>query len=308
VYLAYHLAFDGDWPQQLADPAVRRSFAREQAIGTVETFQACDPIWCDPPMVDLISAASDTFPVGPFREHELPAPNGFLLFAKPLPAVWQLNEPNLVHQEPLTAISWGSGLSIEDKPILSIATWKRGHGTVRYHSPPTTVRYNGLQLVSHVIGHYGAPMQDCDGPAGPNKILQTFAALSRAPVVREESGMTGTSFASFQRARAAGVKDPRIRRLYLLRPEQAAEELADARAARAGKPRRGHWVRGHWRRQWFPSVGQHNAVWIERHSRGDFGLGEVSGSKVLVASGNRVQAEGATPSTATRTDVAEATV
>lgn len=167
--------------------------------------------------------------------------------------------------------------------MLSIAGWDRRVGVERYPRPNLLINYTGLRMASYVMGIYGAPPMDQEGaPAGTNRILQTFAALCRTPLVRDET--TAGSKNARQAARRAGRPEPTIRRVQLRRPEDAEEELAAARAARAGTPPRGHWVRGHWKQQWYASLGEHRTIWISGYPRGDFAAGSVPGQKILIAS------------------------
>lgn len=155
----------------------------------------------------------------------------------------------------------------------------------RYRHPDLTIHYRGLRLVSFVMGLYGAPPADQGGPAGPNRLLQTFAALCRTPLVHDRTAVG--SKAARQTARRLDRADPLIRRVQLRRPEHGQEELDAARAARTGTPPRGHWVRGHWKQQWHASIGEHRTIWISGYPRGDFAAGTVPGRKVLVASDRR---------------------
>lgn len=281
AYLAYHQVYLGDWPPQWGTESARWRLAEASARDSAEAFAENPPIWCDPPMVDLVAAAADTYPPEPFLEHHLPAPNGIVFFARPLPAVWPDQNDEIARRR-ISAISWTSGMSTSDEPALSIAGWERHTGLDRYRNPDLAIHYRGLRLASFVMGLYGAPPADQGGPAGPNRILQTFAALCRTPLVRDET--TPGSKAARQAAQRAGRPDPTIRRVQLRRPEDAEVELEAARAARAGTPPRGHWVRGHWKQQWYASLGEHRSIWISGYPRGDFATGVVPGQKILVAS------------------------
>lgn len=282
AYMAYHHAYMGKWPDELSSEDARWKLAEASCRDTAATLAGCPPIWCDPPMVDLIAAAADTYPPEPFLEHNLPAPDGIVIFAKPLPAVWEDQHDEIARRQ-LRAISWCSGLSVKGEHVLSIAGWDRRIGVERYRQPKLLINYTGLRMASYVMGVYGAPpMDQAGGPAGTNRILQTFAALSRTPLVRDET--SAGSKAARQAARRTGRPDPHIRRVQLRRPEHGQEELDAARAARAGTPPRGHWVRGHWKQQWHPSIEEHRTIWISGYPRGDFGAGTVSGTRVLIAS------------------------
>ncbi len=258
--------------------------AEGTARHTAANLAACHPIWCDPAMVNLIAAAADTHPVEPFYEHQLSAPHGIIIFAKPIPTVWERPGAGGQTVAPLSAITWASALSHAGDPLLSIVSWQRQTGRVRHIDEDVKVYYPGLRPASYVVGRYGAPRQRT-GPAGPNEFLQTLAALCRSPLTGESTS-TGSTDAR-RRARRAGLTDPAIRRVYLRRPEHGQAELHAARAARKGQPARGHWVRGHWKRQWFASIDEHRTIWIEGYPRGDFTLGQVSGTKVLIATGDR---------------------
>ncbi len=288
-YLAYHLSYRGSWPPELAEESARWELAEQTARESATTIGSTSLIWCDPPMTDLIAAAADTYPPEPFLEHNLPSPHGIVIFAKPLPAVWQDQYAETERRE-LSAITWATGLSTDDRQTLSIAGWEPRTGIDRYRDPDLTIYYSGLRLASYVLGLYGATPEDQGGPAGTNRILQTFAALSRTPLVRDESAPG--SKAARQAAARAGLQDRPIRRVYLRRPQDGPAELEAARAERAGRPPRAHWVRGHWKDQWYPSIEEHRTIWVSGYPRGDFSAGTVGGTKVLVATDR----QGDTPS------------
>lgn len=94
------------------------------------------------------------------------------------------------------------------------------------------------------------------------------------------------------------MSEPRVRRVYLRRPEHAAAELEAARDARAGRTVRGHWVAGHWKRQWHASIGEHRWIRIEGYPRGDFDAGEVDIPKARIARGDRKKGSGTASSPA----------
>ena len=278
AYLAYSWFYGPVWPAELGE---RWSFAEQTAHDTAASLADTPLIWCDPPMTDLIAAAADTYPPEPFYPHGVPAPDGMVIFAKPLPIVWREAVSGAETQQRLAAISWGTGESTRGRPVLSIVSWVRGTGPFRYPAERLVVRYPGLRLLSQAVGEYGATPEDEGGPAGPNRILQTLVALCRTPLVKDEHAHT--SPASRQRATKAGVVDRPVRRIYLRRPDIADAELGAAREHRAGRPPRGHWVRGHWKQQWFASLNEHRPMWITGYARGDFAQGTVTGTKVLIA-------------------------
>lgn len=281
VYRFYYDFYQGQWPASLPDEPARWQHAEMTAHDSAELFQRADPVWCDPPMVELLAAAADTYPIEPIQPHHLLAPDGIVIFAKPMPVVWHDDAGDPTDQR-LSAISWAEASSTSDgQRLLGITGWQRAAGLYHFDQPKLAVRYTGLRPATNAIGPYGAAFPD-RGAAGPHRILQTLAALCRTPLVRDE--VAPASKAARQEAARAGLTDPPIRRIYLRRPEHAQHELEAARAARAGQPPRGHWVRGHWKNQWHPSNGEHRTIWIAGYPRGDFTAGSLTGTKVLIAS------------------------
>jgi hypothetical protein len=286
AYLAYFNHYRGHWPDSLPDESSRWQLAEMSARNTAEAMKTYDPVWCDPPMVDLLAVAADTYPIEPMRPDHLIAPDGMILFAKPLPAVWQHTDGRDGTSQKISAISWNEGVATNDgQPVIGITGWERYTGLARFDEPKLALRYDGLSPISHANGIYGAPPTDEGGPASPQRILQAFIALTRTPLVRDET--YPASKAATQAAYRAGRTDPLIRRVQLRRPEHAGEELDAARAHRSGQPARGHWVRGHWKQQWYPSVGENRPLWVAGYARGDFSAGMVPGTKVMVASDRR---------------------
>jgi hypothetical protein len=288
VYRFYYDFYQGQWPASLPDTAARWQHTQMTAANSADALRAADPIWCDPPMVDLLAAAADTYPTEPMQPHHLLAPDGIVIFAKPLPVVWYDNASDATDQR-LSAISWAEGSSTTDgQPLLGITGWQRAAGLFTFDQPTFAVRYTGLRPASNAIGPYGAALPD-PAAADPYRLLQTLTALCRTPLVRDESARA--SKAAQQEIARAGLTNQAIRRIQLRRPEHAQHELDAARAARAGRPPRGHWVRGHWKNQWHPSIDEHRPIWIAGYPRGDFTAGTVSGTKVLIAS-DRQPADG----------------
>jgi hypothetical protein len=280
LYMAYHTHYNGKWPDSLPEPA-RWTLAATSARATAEAMAGVDPIWCDPHMVNLLAAGADTYPPEPLVEHHLLAPDGIIIFAKPLPVVWLEPRTGTRTNQRISAISWCLAETADGRAAAGITAWTRWHGLARFQQPKLAIYYPGLRTLSYANGLFGIEPPDQGGPAGPHRILQAFTALCRAPLVGQES-VPGSRAARAESA-SVGVPDRQIRRVYLRRPEYGQHELDAARAARAGHPPRGHWVRGHWKDQWHSSVGEHRTIWISGYPRGDFTRGMVPGSKVLVA-------------------------
>jgi hypothetical protein len=254
--------------------------AKRVAQDTADMIAAATLIWCDPPMVDMWAAAADTYPDEVLEPHHLPDPDGIVILAKPLPRVIHPELPG-DHKEQISAITWSTS---KDGKSVILLTWHRHHGLDRIgwgDTPRQTVIASGLSVSSLGIRQMGSR---CEGETTV-RLIQALTGLIRSPLTdeRAESG----SKAARKEATRAGVTEPRIRRVYLRRPEHAAAELEAARDARAGRTVRGHWVSGHWKRQWHASIGEHRWIRVEGYPRGDFGAGEVSTPKARIARGDR---------------------
>src|SRR5690348_11601350 len=86
VYVNYHGIYNGAWPASVADPW---KFCSDMARLNADALAQADLIWCDPPMVDLLAAASIRYPDEPIRPYHLPSPDGIAILARPVPALWE---------------------------------------------------------------------------------------------------------------------------------------------------------------------------------------------------------------------------
>lgn len=282
--LSQHYVWDWPWPEfSIESEAERRQSAAESNSALAAAIRGQDPIWCDPPMVDLLAVATAELPpVESVQPWQLPAPTaGLVLFAKPLPAEWHLIQDQAgditeEFSDEVSAITWERPWPHAD--LWLIRPWGRPEGTGIYNIQDCgKVRCPNLRPTSvvEVMGGEKAAQQRI------GKILIALTALTRtASSVAETQVMAPKK--DRLRARKAGMTDPRVRRLYLQHSEHGAAELDALRAERQGTPR-GHWVRGHWRQQWFPSVQEHRWQWIDGFPRGDFSKGTVAGERILIA-------------------------
>lgn len=252
--------------------AEARDFAQMIADATM--------IWCDPPMVDMLAAAADTYPDEALEPHHLPDPNGIIILSKPLPRVIRPDDADYP-KEQVSAITWST---VSDGKSVILLTWNRYKGIDRIgwgKLPKQTIVAPGLSPSTFSVHQMGLAS---DGEPVA-RLIQSLSGLIRSPLT-DETDESGSKAARREAARA-GITDPRVRRVYLRRPEHAADELEAARDARAGRPPRGHWVCGHWKRQWYSSVREHRWIRVEGYPRGDFGVGKIATPKVRVARGDR---------------------
>jgi hypothetical protein len=255
--------------------------AKREAMNFGRSIATATLVWCDPPMVDMWAAAADTYPDEPLQPHQLPDQDGIVILAKPLPRVIEAAGPQ-GPKELISAITWSTTGNAGSTVVL--LTWNRHRGIDRigwFDRPKQTILAPGLSPSTLSVRQIGSR------PEGETiaRLLQALAGLIRSPLV-EESTAFGSK-AARKVAAKAGMAEPRIRRVYLRRPQHADEELQAARDSRAGRSPRGHWVSGHWKRQWYPSIAEHRWVRVEGYPRGDFDAGEVSGTKARVVRGDR---------------------
>jgi hypothetical protein len=269
LHAAYPELTPASW-ERATDEAGR--FARTIADSTL--------IWCDPAMVDMWTAASDSYPDEILEPHHLPDPDGIIILAKPLPRVVRPQDPEYP-KEQISAITWSTGGNGRSVILL---TWNRHRGLDRIGwgaTPWQTILAPGLSPSSLGIRQMSSR---CEGEQTV-RLIQALTALIRSPLT-DESSPIGSKAARREAARV-GIAEPRIRRVYLRRPEHAAAELEAARDARAGRTPRGHWVSGYWKRQLYPSIGEHRWIRVEGYPRGDFTAGELTTPKVRVAKGKQ---------------------
>jgi len=115
------------WPEVATDV---RTFGREHAGIAAELLERADLIWCDPPMVALLTAASDTFPEIPVEPQHIPAPFGIVIFSEPVPALWNPGEEQAQQLHNLSALTWIIHRDANDDGILKISTTFLGSASV----------------------------------------------------------------------------------------------------------------------------------------------------------------------------------
>jgi hypothetical protein len=102
--------------------------------------------------------------------------------------------------------------------------------------------------------------------------------MAQSPAT-ESMTVTPKSRAKKKRQVAGSEPQSGIRVLSLRNADHGRYELDAA----TGRKVRQHWVRGHWRNQWYSSLQDNRAIWIDGHVKGDASAGIVTGPKVLVA-------------------------
>ncbi|MDF3290172.1 hypothetical protein [Streptomyces silvisoli] len=244
----------------------------------------CELVYADLAMGNMVAAAVQSIPAIELRPHHFLSPFGMVIFSKPFPEVRVDPAPDMLVRgrsrfQPCAYI-WEVGES-----AVIVTEWERRFG-------PHTLGhlgdafYEGLAPASVTVGRFGDKDWSLDWHRqNPLAVLLSLTALSRQPLAHIDVPKVPQQVAG--RARRAGVDVQRFRRIRLRQPERAALELQAARDKANGTTRAGHWVRGHWRQQYYPSIDEHQAVWIEGHPRGDFTKPASNAPRILIANGDR---------------------
>ena len=124
---------------------------------------------------------------------------------------------------------------------------------------PTVVGHN--ESVSALLGYLRSVKVIAQSPATSNTVVQPNARPKK------------------KHAQGDSTPPRSIRVLSLRNADHGRYELDAA----TGRKIRQHWVRGHWRNQWYPSLKDNRAIWIDGYIKGDAALGIVMGQKIHVA-------------------------
>jgi hypothetical protein len=216
---------------EIEPPSWERAYREAQA--TAKSTAGATLIWCDPPMVDMWAAAADTYPDEVLEPHHLPDPDGIVILATPLPQILHPERQD-GQEEQISAITWSI---TRDAQSVILLTWYRRRGIDHVgwgDRPRRTIIAPGLSPCTLAIRQMGTR---CEGETRV-RLIQALTGLIRSPLTDESTPVA--SKAARREATRAGISEPRIRRVYLRRPEHAAAELEAARDARAGRTTRGH--------------------------------------------------------------------
>ncbi|MGD3109385.1 hypothetical protein [Streptomyces sp. YGL11-2] len=237
----------------------------------------CEIVYADPAMGDMVAAAAQNMPAMELRPHHFLSPFGMVVFAKPLPEVLHIQGRRSVRP---CAYIW----EVSESDVI-VTEWERGFGPRAFESIGK-VFYQGLGPSAFSRARLGTNDWALNWHRqNPLAVLLSLTALSRQALASVDVPKVPQQVAG--RARRAGIDVQRFRRIRLRQPERAALELQAARDKANGTTRAGHWVRGHWRQHYYPSIDEHQPLWIEGHPRGDFTKPVSNTPKVLIANGDR---------------------
>jgi hypothetical protein len=271
-----------------------------------------EPFWWAPQICSLIETVYPSMPPYTLTREALPSAGGFFWFAKPI---------NLGDGSTLKAIAWGQVLpdpgdppradggirakrfsalprTLQQAPAISAAFFE-SNGELRHTSnDPTRQRwelptasifwsfgrnYQDQQARDLVTG--GPPVGDYDGTAESKIFAACLAFLNQKILV---SPRMETDRASRRRLTADRAPHEPMVRVVALR--KAFERLSGADKS-TGDPVEWscHWLvsgesgEGFWRRQWYPSLGVHQPVFIGPYVKGDLDKPFKGPTKVVVS-------------------------
>lgn len=251
-------------------------------------------------MSELAVAAGATLPEFTLMPEDIPTPNGFIFFAKPIATVdYRNDDGSPAGESPIVAAAWGNWTG-------GNPNWIHGGIWVTWYADSRTLLDNGVKLglvdpkvadrvrpttprltIDNEIqspfspnpipaiksdGRELASIQDADGLAHWLAILKAAWLLMQQPV----TSVTDAQFDKATRRRLAKTRSQpsRVRVITLRRPVGGS-------ANGSGHEYHHQWVvRGHWRQQWYPTREVHRPVWIAPHIKGPDGAPLLGGEKV----------------------------
>lgn len=267
--------------------APRMPSARDHARCDEDLLRKAELFHVTAGMGDLAKAASQSLPEFEIQHEDLPARNGFIVFAEPLVTV-DFGEPSVPSQ--VRAACWGeivlSGIAgLWIKFFSDRESWLPATAQILGMSPQTLI-YNrrALPQLSPMLGSdtlgplgikAGAPPINAtdEGFRQAVKTIRAAWLLMQQPLSYETTVEPDRS--SCKRLRRAGHEPASVRVIELRRPKSAGG------SGDGDREYHHQWiVRGHWRNHWHPKREVHRPVWIAPHIKGPEGAPLIGGEKV----------------------------
>ena len=258
-----------------------KGFAQESAAESRQLWAQDDLllIFAKESYLDMLEAAAITAPDGELNDDELLASSGVMLFEheRIIPALikekygvpvrgitWKVKDGNLTAQ---VMADGHHGRRRQDDIMRGSTKYPLACYAYLYQTNllkasmrnPTVVGHN--ESVSALLGYLRSVKVIAQSPATSNTVVQPNARPKK------------------KHAQGDSTPPRSIRVLSLRNADHGRYELDAA----TGRKIRQHWVRGHWRNQWYPSLKDNRAIWIDGYIKGDTALGIVMGQKIHVA-------------------------
>lgn len=224
--------------------------------------------------LDMLEAAAVTAPSGELNHDELLAPSGVLFFER------ERNIPSLTDDDdavPIRGMMW----NVEDGD-LTVQVLIDGHHELnnpgRLEPPADCYAYlYVMNLLKTQLRNPTVPGHESEASTLLG-FLRSIKSIAQSPATSNTTAQSKPAPNKKRLKATAGQPRP-VRVLSLRNADHGRYELDAA----TGRKIRQHWVRGHWRNQWYPSLNDNRAIWIDGYIKGDSSRGIVTGQKIHVA-------------------------
>jgi hypothetical protein len=288
-----------DGRQGMAPAGSPTQAAAHLAGAEVRRLREAELFYVTEQMTDLAVAAASKLPDFCLMPEDLPAPTGFIYFAKPIAKVDYNSYYSNESVSPIVAASWSHWTG--DNPY-----WVRGGVWVTWYTDIPAMLENAISrgVVSRDdarILAYGTARLAIDNesqspftlkpiPAlidgelfdglGPEDSLGHWLAVLKTAWLLMTQPVASVSDATFdrpsrRRLERQGKVPPRVRVITLRRP------VVPSSPGESDREYHHQWiVRGHWRQQWYPARQVNRPIWIAPHVKGPEGVPLLGGERV----------------------------
>ena len=228
--------------------------------------------------LDMLEAAAITAPAGELNDDELLASSGIMLFEheRNIPALTAEND-----DVPIRGITWKA-----EDGYITVQVMIDGHherdNPGRIEPPVDCYAYlYQLNLLKAPMRNPTVPGHD-GGASALLGYLRSIKVIAQSPATEStlvQPVLRPKAQPKKKRTQAKNARPSSVRVLSLRNADHGRYELDAA----TGRKIRQHWVRGHWRNQWYPSIKDNRAIWIDGYIKGDAALGIVTGQKIHIA-------------------------
>jgi hypothetical protein len=245
-------------------------------------------------MSDLAVASGRSLPEFSLTPEDVPVPNGFAYFEKPLTVIEDtVAAGSPVVHVPIVAASWSpwtdglwvtwytsSRAMLDEYARIGIYSAKDAEKicpTIPHLSPNRNTQWPfGTSL--GIRSSDGGEFSSLKDARAAGAMQEPVTVLKAAWLLMAQPGIATVTDAQFDRAaRRRMPKDqepPRVRVITLRRPSGSSSGDSD-------REYHHQWiVRGHWRQHWYPARQVHRPVWIAPHVKGPEGAPLLGGEKV----------------------------
>lgn len=272
-------------------------------------------VLADESFAQMMLAAAISVPDTPLRADELISEEGVIFFEKPLyiDPIFELSD-SIAFDERMT-----KGYKKMPVRVIQWAKWGENHLMITMHSDEKFVEereteivtaeqsfndplnpkimYQYLGQIAFGVGSLDASQAEHDEDHASVKhtiaLLRSFKAILESQISKEQNAEDVVGEQKTRKKRKASKRKTgdisKITVVSLIDQKHGRYELEAA--TNTNIKMRLHWVRGHWRNQWYASVNEHRAIWINGFAKGDPTLGHVQNRIVYTTRSRKRPAE-----------------